>query len=58
MSSAKVRQAFIAADVRISIDDLNLSITIQSGASGYVKNYEIGYLPCSVLAFIHHMEER
>lgn len=56
MSNAQVREAFIAADVRISIDDLNLTVTATSGKAQYRKVYEVGYLPMSVLAFIHHMQ--
>jgi hypothetical protein len=55
-ANAKVRQAFIAADIRISIDDLNLTITAKTGESQYLKQYEVGHLPQSVLAFIHHCE--
>lgn len=56
VSEAKIRRAFIAADIRISIDDINLMITAQTGNIQCSKFYEVEHIPTDVLAFIHRME--
>lgn len=58
-SLSQIIKAFIACDVRISIDDLNLCIHVRGQESERIRSYDVTEqkpLPQQVLAFIHWCE--